>query len=124
MKLFSCLLSGLASLLGLGGERTLAKPVEFSGSAPLAPCVSSKEQARWLRRGSFHHRGRHSRGYLFCPACLHSTSKRGLCMNRMCTKFNAATARTHPDLLSLDWATRTHAQNRWARGGMAALWAA
>jgi len=114
MRLAS-LLSGLAAMLGFGGKHSLNP----TGGDPQRPYVAPKD----IRPTHVYRGGRHSRTAIGCPACFHYTSKRGLCMNRMCFRFNAATARTHPDLLSLHRGVRLNAQARWERGGMAALWA-
>jgi hypothetical protein len=69
-------------------------------------------------------RGGRPYSQLECPSCHTNTRRAGLCRNRMCREFNAATARTHPDLLSLCRPIRLAAQDRWGHGGMARLWAA
>jgi len=62
--------------------------------------------------------GRHrTRNPLACPTCRTTTARRGQCLNRACSAFNGALARTNPDLLSLDRATRVEALWKWAHGG-------
>lgn len=109
------LLSGLGSLFGFGSKRELGP----AGGDVKRPYIAPQD----IRPKLFRRYGRRGPTAPACPACYHNTAKEGLCGNRMCFRFNAATAHTHPDLLSLDREIRLFAQNRWARGGMAALFA-
>ena len=118
MKLLSAIGSFLSGLTGLFRGR---EPFELDKrELEKRPYINKQEAITHVHRG-----GRHSgtRSSIFCPCCWVSTSKRGLCLNRMCEAFNGREVVTHPDLLSLRRRVRLAAQKRWLRGGKAALWA-
>lgn len=109
------ILSALLNLFGLGNKSFEPAPIRVR-AAEKAPHI---EPDTHVYRG-----GRHNtRSAMVCPGCLTTTKSYGRCANRRRDHFNGRIAHTHPDLLSLDRGTRLRAQARWARGGMAALFA-
>jgi hypothetical protein len=108
MKLWS----GFLAMLGLASTHNSAPEAGDPRRPYIAPETLREHRIPVVFRGG----RRHTRNALECPACRTTTARYGQCLNRACSQFNGTLARTNPDLLSLDRASRVAAQLKWAHG--------